>query len=297
MEAIWEWGLAFIRAVQSMGGPVLDTVFKAITFIGEEEFLIVLVSLVFWCVDLTMGVRLAVAYLLSSYCSEVIKGLFAHPRPYEFDQSVKLFDPGEMAYGMPSNHSQAAVLLWGIVAARACRAWVWGLAIAMMVLIGFSRIYLGLHFPTDVLAGWALGAIFLAIYLGLGSRFEAWLKEARLTVQLTLAVAVPLALVLLYSNKATITLMAPLVGMGVGVALIRRVSPFSPAGPLWQRIVRFLVGAIPLVAIYVGLKLVFPSEGEPLYSAMRFLRYALVGLWGGLGAPWLFRRLRLASSE
>ena len=48
---------------------------------------------------------------------------------------------------------------------------------------------------------------------------------------------------------------------------------------------------------YFGLKVVFPGEGEPLYVAMRVVRYALVGLWAVLGAPWLFLRLRLASSE
>jgi membrane-associated phospholipid phosphatase len=295
MEPIWQWGLDLIRTIQSVHGPVLDAIFKAITLIGDEEFLVILFSLVYWCVNWPMGARLAIAYLLSSYCSEGLKELLAHPRPFHFDPSVQLHDPGAMEYGMPSNHSQASVFLWGIVTTRARRAWVWGLAVVMVILVGFSRVYLGVHFPTDVLAGWVLGAVFLAIYLWLGPRFEAWMKNAGLVVQLALAVAVPLALVLLHTTNATVLLMAALMGMGVGVALTRRLTPFSPAGPLWQRVVRFLVGVVPLVAIYVGLKLVFPGEGEPLYAVTRFVRYMVVGLWGGLGAPWLFLKLRLAS--
>jgi hypothetical protein len=58
--------------------------------------------------------------------------------------------------------------------------------------------------------------------------------------------------------------------------------------------VRFIVGALGIVGLYVGLKMVFPAEGEPLYFAMRTARYALVGLWGTLVAPRLFLLLRLA---
>jgi len=58
--------------------------------------------------------------------------------------------------------------------------------------------------------------------------------------------------------------------------------------------VRFLIGAIGLLGLYLGLSYIFPGEGEPLYAVMRFVRYTLVGLWVGLGAPWLFLKLRLA---
>jgi len=294
MEAIWQWGLDFIRTVQVVHGPALDTIFKAITFMGEEEFFLILLPLIFWCVDFTLGVRLAFAYLLSTYANTGLKDLFAHPRPFELDPAVKLHDAE--GYGLPSGHSESAVVVWGTFAAGFRKTWLWAVAILLMVLIGFSRVYLGVHFPTDVLGGWAVGAVFLAVYLALEPRVTGWLKRAGLVVQLTLAVAVPLALLLLYPVKDTASSMAVLMGMGVGVALTRRVTPFSAAGPLWQRVLRFLVGVIGLLILYFGLRLVFPGEGEPLYSVMRVVRYALVGLWAGLGAPWLFRRLRLASS-
>jgi hypothetical protein len=115
-------------------------------------------------------------------------------------------------------------------------------------------------------------------------------------VQLVLAVVVPLALLLLHPTKDTGSSMAVLMGMGAGVALTRRMVPFRADGPLWQRAVRFLVGVVGLLILYVGLTLVFPAEGASLYFVMRVVRYALVGLWAGLGAPWVFRKLRLASN-
>lgn len=295
MEAAWQWGLDLIRTIQLVHGPTLDAIFKAITFMGEEEFFMIILPLIFWCVDFALGARLALAFLFSPYACTVLKDLFAHPRPFELDPAVKLHDAE--GYGLPSGHSQSAVVLWGIIAAGFRKAWLWIVAVLLMVLIGFSRVYLGVHFPTDVLGGWAVGAVLLGIYMVLEPRIEAWLKRASLAMQLALAVVVPLVLLLLYPSNDTASSMAVVMGMGVGVALVRRVAPFSAAGPLWQRALRFLVGMIGLLVVYLGLKFVFPGEGEPLYFAMRVVRYVLVGLWAGLGAPWLFLRLRLASSE
>jgi len=294
MEAIWQWGLDLIRTIQLVHGPALDAVFRAITFMGNEEFFLILLPLIFWCVDFAVGVRLAFVYLLSVYANTGLKYLFAHPRPFELDPTVQLYDAE--GYGLPSGHSQSAVVVWGTIATGFRKAWLWVVAILLMVLIGFSRVYLGVHFPTDVLSGWAVGAVFLAAYLALEPRFTAWLKRAGLAVQLALAVAVPLALLLLHHTRDTGSSMAVLMGMGVGVVLSRRIVPFSADGPLWQRAVRLLVGAIVLLILYLGLKLVFPAEGEPLYFVMRVVRYALVGLWAALGAPWMFRKLRLTSS-
>ncbi|MEE9615435.1 MAG: phosphatase PAP2 family protein [Anaerolineae bacterium] len=294
MEAIWQWGLELIRTIQLVQGPTLDAIFKTITFLGEEEFFIMLLPLVFWCVDFAVGARLAFAYLLSVYVNTGLKYLFAHPRPFELDPAVKLHDAE--GYGLPSGHSQSAVVVWGTITAGFRKTWLWVVAITLTVLIGFSRIYLGVHFPTDVLSGWAVGAVFLAAYLALEPRFTAWLKQAGLAVQLALAVFVPLALLLLHPTKDTGSSMAVLMGMGAGVVLTRQVAPFSADGPLWQRAVRFLVGVIGLLVLYIGLTLVFPAEGASLYFVMRVVRYALVGLWVGLGAPWVFRKLRLTSN-
>ncbi len=292
MEAIWQWGVDFIHTVQLVHGPAFDAIFKAITFMGEEEFFLILIPLILWCLDFAGGVRLACAFLLSTYVNIGLKDLFAHPRPSEWDPTVKLYDAG--GYGLPSGHSQSAVVVWGSIATAFRETWLWVVAILLMVLIGFSRIYLGVHFPTDVLGGWAVGVIFLAAYLVLEPRIEARLKRTGLAVQLVLAVVAPLALLLLHPVGDVIKAMAVLMGTGAGVALVGRMAHFSADGPLWQRGVRFLIGAIGLLGLYLGLSYIFPGEGEPLYAVMRFVRYTLVGLWVGLGAPWLFLKLRLA---
>jgi len=294
MEPIWQWGIDLIHTVQLVHGPVLDAVFKAITFLGEEEFFLILVPLLLWSVDFAVGVRLVSFFLLSTYANAGLKDVFAHPRPFELDPTVKLHEAG--GYGLPSGHSQSAVVVWGTLADAFRKTWLWVVAILLMVLIGFSRIYLGVHFPTDVLGGWLIGLLFLLVYLAAEPRIEAWLREVGLATQLLLAVVIPLGLLVLHPTDDSASTMAVLMGAGAGVALTGRIAPFRATGPLWQRALRFLVGAIGLLVLYVGLKLIFPAEGESLYLLMRFVRYGLVGLWAGLGAPWLFGRLRLTSS-
>jgi len=150
------------------------------------------------------------------------------------------------------------------------------------------------HFPTDVLGGWALGAVLLVGYVFLVPRIEAWLKSVGLAARLALVVVIPLALVLIYPSDEALSAMGVFMGAGVGIVLTGQWVPFSAAGPFWQRAVRLLLGAVIVLGLRFGLKAVFPDEGEALYALMRFVRYALVGLWAGLGAPWLFLKLKLA---
>ncbi len=292
MEALLEWGIDLIIAIQQIHGPVLDSVFRAITFMGGEEFYLFLLPLLLWCVDFGLGARLAVLFLLSSYLNTDLKGLFQQPRPFDLNPSVRL--SSAEGYGLPSGHAQSAVVVWGSIAAWSRKGWFWGTAIGLIVLIGFSRIYLGVHFPTDVFAGWAIGAIFLGLYLGMQPRAEKWLARLSLGQQILIALAVPLLLLLIHPVEDTTAAMAAVAGSGVGLALKHRYLPFNARGPWWQRILRFLIGGVIVIALYLGLKMVLPGEESALYLVFCFLRYGLIGVWISLGAPWFFRLLRLA---
>jgi hypothetical protein len=195
---------------------------------------------------------------------------------------------------MPSGHSTSAALIWPLIAHWARKRWAWVVAVLLAFLIGFSRIYLGAHFPLQVLAGWALGALLFAIYLGVHLSLVAWLGSLGLPEQLLLAIVLPIILVLIHPVPDVIASMAVLLGLGVGLTLMYRYVDFSPAGSWGHRIGRYIIGVVVIFALYLGLSAVFPGEGEPLYLPLRFVRYSLIGLWMTLGAPWTFRKLRLA---
>jgi hypothetical protein len=92
---------------------------------------------------------------------------------------------------------------------------------------------------------------------------------------------------------STITPAAGLFGFSLGLVLMQRVGGFVPSGPVWKRILSFVVGLIGVAGLYVGLKLLFRDGESLLGGATRFFRYAVLGLWAGAGAPLTFRWLRL----
>jgi len=293
-EAVLRWGLAVIETIQRVHGPVLDAVFRGISFLGEEFFYLLVFPLIIWCLDFGFGARLGVVFLLSTCLNVDLKDWWRQPRPFDLNPAVKLASVS--GYGLPSGHAQSAVVAWGYLASRVRREPLWIASITLILVIGFSRIYLGLHFPTDVLAGWLIGMVVLWAFLtwspGLG-RVMAGLNPAAQTILVVLAA---FALVLIHPSDDTVAAVGTLAGLGIGLLPAGGLRRFSAAGPWWQRAARFVLGAVVVFLLYRGLNRAFPGEVAPLYFVFRFIRYAAIGFWAGFGAPWVFQRLRLARS-
>lgn len=297
------WGTDLILAVQSISSGFLDTFFKAITWLGNREAYLVILTLLYWCINRSWGARLLVLTMLSSWFNEALKSLFDLPRP---DPARVRQLVSESSFGFPSNHAQTgAVIVWGYLAAKVKRAWFSVLAVAMIFLIGLSRAYLGIHFPQDVIGGWILGIVILLIWLRYEERLAAWWRSLAPQRQALLAVAGPLALMFLtpadsfgrYPNETGATLAGILLGAGLGSILEARTVRFRVDGSLGRRALRYLVGIVLVAAFYVGGGLVPELHPWGLDIALRVLRYALVGLTAVWLAPWLFVKLRLADSD
>ena len=217
MEPFFESGLEWIMALQQMHGPVIDSFFRGITFMGEEMFYLLIIPFLFWSVDPALGARVGVAFLLSAYLNPVLKDIFQEPRPFHLDATVQLSEAE--GTGMPSGHSQTSVMVWGVLAWQVSKKWFWAIAITFMLLIGFSRVFLGVHFPHQVLAGWSVGIIILAAYVLLEPRVESLLATLRLREQLAIAFSVPSLLALLFLSDSTVATMAVMAGFGCGLAI------------------------------------------------------------------------------
>lgn len=291
MDTLFELQLKWIIALQQLHGPVIDDFFRGITFLGEEMFYLLAIPFLFWSVDMMIGARVGIAFLLSAYLNPVFKELFQEPRPFFLDSTVKLSEAD--GSGMPSGHAQTSVMVWGVLAWQIGKKWFWGIAVAFMLLIGFSRIFLGVHFPHQVLAGWTVGIAILAVYLLLDPRVEHWLAGLRLRQQLAVAFFVPVLMALLFQSDSTVSATAVMAGFGCGLAISLRYVPFAANGVWWLRLLRYVIGAAVMMGIYLGLSALFPEMDGGLYYLLRFIRYGLLGLWISLGAPWLFVQLHL----
>jgi membrane-associated phospholipid phosphatase len=295
MENLLNWGIEVVLWFQQFS-PALDLPFKALTFMGNEAFYLLFMPLVYWCIDRRTGAGLFILLLFSAYLNGVAKIIADQPRPFNYDPRVKaLVHSG--GGGLPSGHTQNAVVIWGYLAAASGNTIGWIIAGFLMIGIPLSRIYLGVHFPTDLFGGYLLGAPILILFLWLAPRLEKWLVLKGFAWQLAMSLVLPMILIFLNpaGNRYVLSMIAALMGVSAGFVLERRFVRFDSHGLLWQRATRYLLGVSILFGLWGGLRIAF-STMEPA-ALLRFIRYTLVGLWGGFGAPWLFVRLKLAETE
>lgn len=291
MEPIMDWGISVILWLQQWR-PAFDGIFEAITFTGDEMFFLLFLPLVYWCLDRRTGARLTLLFLVSAYINAAAKVIAGQPRPYQYNINVWAYDDVGMG-GFPSGHTQGAVVVWGYLAAQVRRQWAWVVAGVLMVLVPLSRLYLGVHFPHDLLGGYVIGAIVLLLFLRWGQQVESRLARMQLRAQLALAIGIPALLTVFFLHEdGGVTAGATLMGMSVGFVLQLYWVGFEAQGVWGKRIVRYALGAAVMVGLWAGLKAAFGSLEPALL--FRFVRYTLMGLWGSVGAPWAFVRLGLA---
>lgn len=288
MAGIENWGTSLILWLQSFSGPVPDLLFGLITFLGDEKFYLFLLPLIYWCIDKRLGIRLAVLVMASDAINLALKYAFGLPRP---QPPVRVMGT-ETGPGFPSGHTQAVTVGFGYLARQGRTRASYLAAAALIVLVGLSRMYLGLHFPHDVLGGLFFGLVVLFLFARLepaaGRRWLALPSAARYA----LAFGIPVAVLLVWPHEDAAGSLGALAGFGVGAFIEVQAIGFAAEGSPRQRLLRFVLGFVGVAVLYFGLKLVLP-EGV----GWRFLRYGAVGLYASAAAPWLFVRLRLARAE
>ncbi|HEX9597545.1 MAG TPA: phosphatase PAP2 family protein [Anaerolineales bacterium] len=327
IDALIQNGIQFTLAVQAWAGS-LAPVWDAISQLGTTEFYLLVMPLIYWCVNAAFGIRLAVMLLFGAAFNHILKLALHLPRPYWVQSEVRGYW-AESSFGAPSGHAQVPLGMWGLAAATSRRRWFTALAFVAVASIGFSRIALGVHFHFDVLMGWLLAGLTLWLFLKYERPAGDWLKKRTAAELVLVALAASLALVALgalavlvsgnfmfpaaweqnsladtgetlsevFSLGGVITPAGALFGFGAGLAWLRSRGGFDTAGTLRQRALRYLLGGAVVLIIWMGLGSIFPRGQDLLSQGLRFLRYTLVGFWAAGGAPVLFVRLGLAKAS
>ncbi len=324
MDLWWNLQVSVNLFFQSLGGW-LNPPMQFFTFLGREEFFVAVMPALYWCIDAALGARIAAILLLSAGVNCELKIGFRAPRPYWLDTRVKALSP-ETSFGMPSGHAQLAASVWGVAASAVKHKGGKAALVALIFLIGLSRIHLGAHLIGDVLVGWLIGGLVLWAYLSWERPLLAWAKRQSLAAQILLSLASALLMLLVdFALRAAIgnyqmpqawldnalaaapgvipnpmdattiyTLAGMWFGFSSGLAWLWHVGGFSVRGTAWQRFLRYLVGGLGVAILYAGLGALFPHGALPIGLALRFLRYTLVGVWITAAAPLVFIRLGLA---
>jgi membrane-associated phospholipid phosphatase len=325
MDIVHEIGIQIVLFFQGLGTWLIMPM-KLLSFLGKEEFFLLLAPALYWCIDSQAGLRVGLLLMISGSVNSFFKLLFFRPRPYWVDPAVKAYGT-ETSFGIPSGHAQNSTAVWGGLAVSLKKKWLWVTAIVLIVLIGLSRIYNGVHFPTDVLVGWLIGTTVLAVYLKLEPQVKHWTDPFPPFQKAALAFAFSLILILLglvvrvslanwelpaewvaNAQAATpdaepinptdisglVSNSAVLFGLCLGAIYIARYGGFKAQGKGIQLVLRYLIGTAGILILWAGLRVIFPGGEDVLSQVLRYLRYGLVGFWVSGGAPWVFKKLKLA---
>jgi membrane-associated phospholipid phosphatase len=304
MEPVLQWGLDFIRVVQTIASPPLTAVVRVITHIGGEAAYIILLPLLYWCIDEKKGLRLGLAVLISAWINMTLKFLLDQPRPFfeGYDPSLGLIN--ERLGGLPSGHAQNTLVMLFIIASWIKKKWAFVCVAVLCILIGFSSIYLGVHFPNDIIAGWILGGIVLCGYFMLGDRIETLLVKGGFRAGMIASAVLSFVMILYLPDKELLMPGGIVFGLGIGYCLNRRYVGFASNALLGRSgtekyltlCARMFLGLIGFMLVFVAAGNLIPRESnnQNLYG---FIHVALAGFWVSVAAPWIFVKLRLAGSE
>lgn len=290
MDRLEGWGYEVIEALQRGRTPVFDGLAGFLSFLGDEPFYLILIPVLYWGVDRALALRLTVLLMVSTWVNGAFKGLVDLPRPSPDRVDVLVhYDSG----GVPSGHAQNALVVWGFLVSRRPVALALVAAALLVILISASRVYLGVHFPHDLVAGWLLGGLLLAAVLRWGPEMARWVDAAPLGPVLALALGIPALMLLVHRDFEALPAAATLLGAAGGAVWERRRLRFDAGGDGRRRVLRVTVGLAVALAIWAGLRMPLASFGDP----GRIFRYALLGAWLTALAPWFFVRVGWAGRE
>jgi membrane-associated phospholipid phosphatase len=322
MQTLLDAGIAWILSLQGIG-DWLEAPMRFFSQLGTEEFFLLVLPLIYWCVDASIGLRVAFILLTSDMLNYTLKLAFAGPRPYWVSSHVRGLWP-ETSFGVPSGHAQHAMSVWGIIAASLKQKWAWVAGGLLIFLIGFSRLYLGAHFPHDVLVGWGIGAALLAGFSRYWGPLASRISGLTASRQILLALMASLLFIAVGFSAAAMredyqvpqdweinalragpaphpvdpggifSTAGTLFGFSVGFAWLADSGGYRASGVLWKRFLRYPLGLAGVLALWVGLGALLPRGDELIFHLLRYLRYFLVGGWVSGGAPWVFMRLGLS---
>ncbi|MBR2660863.1 MAG: phosphatase PAP2 family protein [Clostridia bacterium] len=281
----FQWEVDLIQWVQETMGSVGTALSKVFSFVGGETMSLLLLIVMLFCYRKAAGKRVALTVLTASMWFPMIKNIVLRVRPYmAHKESIKVLqvveadaDPMDIiqqGFSFPSGHGATAVSLFGSIGRELRKRWMWTLAIVMPLLIGLSRIAVGVHYPTDVLAGWAVG---LAA-IGFNMALVKYVKKEWIRYAILLVLTVPG--IFWCTSRDYFTALGLLIAAAVAFPYEEKYVKFRDTRNIWAMILRAAGAFVIYFALNTLLKTPFSKEwldsGELLANLVRTARYAVI---------------------
>ena len=293
----FDWEVQLMVLLQSHANSFFTAAATFFTLFGEEYLVILVLGILYWCIDKEVGRRVSRALSGTMVFGALIKGLVQRRRPYMDNSEVKciraahpdedIMSPLAQGFSMPSLHASMSVSVYGSLAHETKKRPLIALGILLPLFIGISRVYLGVHYPTDVLSGWILGIVLVFALNAVEHRFGY--KAGFIAVLIIGASGF-----LFCRDDEFYSAWGIALGLLLGFIYEEKRVGFEKATKWWSYIVRPVLGVaiFALVSIVLKVPAKFISI-EWLALVYRMVRYAvstfvIIGLY-----PHLFKKARI----
>jgi membrane-associated phospholipid phosphatase len=294
MDALGQVGIEFIVWLQGFRSPFLDGLFSFITQFGGAGYLVV-IPVVAWSINLKIGLRAMMAMVAAQLFVMILKDYFNTQRPFMVDE--RIWSEGEFGLSFPSGHAWGAVVYYGYLAA-AVRRRRFTIAMGVVIfLVGFSRSYLGVHYPHVVVGGWVLGAFMLWAWLRLEGPVAARYGELAPVSRLAWVTFAPLSLALIHNliwqNPSTFAIAGAVTGASIAIVGCDLWGWQLESSDRLRKAARILVGAPGLLLLLRVMREAYPREPSLPGTMFIWASGMALSLYIGWFAPWLFELTRL----
>ncbi|MGM0495693.1 MAG: phosphatase PAP2 family protein [Bacillota bacterium] len=312
--------LELVRWLQSLRNSFLDLLFEIITLFGEELIIIGILGFIFWCINKEIGKRLAITVFISLGINALLKVIIMRTRPFLVDSSITNLRPETSgSYSMPSGHTQSTSTVFFGLFYFFKKKYLLYFAITITILVGLSRMYIGVHYLTDVLVGGLLGLALVYLVNHFLNKTKNPIKFYYLIAVIGILVFIIFTIIHVFRSNTSSGFIAEefyfnieniakmigaLVGFIIGVSLENKYINFNNHNVIYKNIIRFVLGIGVVFIARILLKEVFLLIVNPdqltdeiflsiLAVIFDFLRYTIMVLVGIGLYPYLFKKLHI----
>lgn len=302
--------LDILMYLQSIRNELLTSIFTFFTICTEVPVITVLTGILYWCINKKAGQRTLFALCGSLNINAGVKNFVKMPRPIGTEGLESLRVETATGYSFPSGHTQTATTFWTSMIYLFRKSWIYIVGLFMILGAGISRLYLGVHWPIDVIVGWAFGIALSILFIKLFDYIDDS-KNYYILVGLMLIFGI---FTYFIGGEDLYKMFGLYTGFALGYMVedtyinfsteneSRRKNIFAKTPSrnegLGKKILRFIVGIISLLAVYLLLNymedILIVGKAEEIINIIKYLKYTFVVFWGMAGAPALFKLFRLA---
>ena len=286
---------------EKIRNPVLDFIFGTLTYLGDELALMLIAIILFWCVNKRSGYYMLVSGFFGILVNQTMKLACKVPRPWEIDPKLTYVESAyerATGYSFPSGHTQNAVTVFGSLFIIARKRWFKILCLVIAILVGVSRMYLGVHTFWDVIAAAGCAIVILLLLEDVfktDEKFNKWMPYLSLAlVILTIAFFLYACVFtentgernVVSARENSMTLLGCAAGLLLVYPLDRFFIKFETKSSWYCHVIKVVLGFVIVLAIKELVKIPLTAL---LGDYERPIRYFIIIAFGGAGWPYMFR--------